>query len=95
MPTLAISFLQSYDGMGDAILQLNGRRVRLRGAHDEHTSVTHVVWFSAEQPGRTDGVMSTDADPTMLGFGVKANSKHKIELVGGSDKFKLVSIMTC
>lgn len=71
-PALGISYLRSYESVGNAVISLNGARDALVGTWDQPISTTQTAWFQM--------------DSKSLGFGVAPNSTHDLELtfIGGA-----------
>ena len=101
-PRLAVTWLRSYIGLGDARMTLNGRSVVIHGLYDAsdnlHVSQAFMHLFQAGKSGFQPELGLSG----MLGFGVSPFSNQSIlfetapELaVEGVSKFKLISIYTC
>ena len=107
-PRLLISYLQSYEGMGEARLTIpsnGGQQYKLEGTHSLRTSQVRTEFFAADSKGSQATSMSVQeahlerrplGSAGAHGFGVPAKStvEGQVELVSGS-KFKVVSIVSC
>eukprot|EP00747_Dinoflagellata_sp_TGD_P179313 gnl/TRDRNA2_/TRDRNA2_29928_c0_seq1.p1 gnl/TRDRNA2_/TRDRNA2_29928_c0~~gnl/TRDRNA2_/TRDRNA2_29928_c0_seq1.p1 ORF type:complete len:498 (-),score=14.33 gnl/TRDRNA2_/TRDRNA2_29928_c0_seq1:22-1470(-) len=86
-PLLAVTFLRSYEGLGDAELLMNGHHANLKGLwEDDHERVSqsYVQWFQAgaqrSQPEFGESGLN--------GFGIKSYSKAELEIRSFGGKFK-------
>jgi hypothetical protein len=92
-PTLAVSYLTSYEGMGEAEIELNGIRMVLNGTIDARMSVTKTSWFFAGAQR-----MEHKAESGMHGFKVLGNATKDltVKFMGPEgSKFKLISVVSC
>lgn len=91
-PILLISFLQSYEGIDDAELILNGVSMKLMGNNHQHVSQTHTLFYYASANDNQQG------DETgMQGFGIKPFTKHINATIRpmNQGKIKIISIISC
>lgn len=105
LPRLMVTWLRSYEKLGDVDMTLNGRTVRLPGVygsndadHGNHFSQSFMHTFLvARAEFQTDTGLSG-----VLGFSVQPNTVHTVTFrtrpeltVGGSFKFKIIAVRSC
>ena len=102
VPQFAISYLRSYENVGKASLELNGRTIIINALWSKRISTTEVLTSQAYArvlKAARGGVHSSNAGDHnsfgIIGFGVKAHSTHKIIFTNLGPKFKLVSLSSC
>jgi len=85
-PKLSVTFLRSYEGLGDAILTMNGKTAKLQGlwGNDnlEKVSQSYVAWFDAGAGGH-------------VGFGIAPNQTVELEIQSLGGKCKILEISSC
>mmetsp|Transcript_98148 Transcript_98148/g.263787 ORF Transcript_98148/g.263787 Transcript_98148/m.263787 type:complete len:261 (+) Transcript_98148:1-783(+) len=94
-PKLAVTFLRSYEGMGDADLVMNGRTATLHGLwgseNVEKVSQSFVAWFNAginlSQPQFGEGGAN--------GFGIAPNQEAELEIQSSGNRFKIIELSSC
>ena len=106
---LSVSWLRSYEGLGDALMTLNSRELRLPGLYgDSDTDAGNKVsqTYLHTFPAYRSLFQPMHGLSGLLGFEIKAGSTHvlrfetKPELASnvsssGVSKFKLISVSTC
>mmetsp|Transcript_120490 Transcript_120490/g.292407 ORF Transcript_120490/g.292407 Transcript_120490/m.292407 type:complete len:526 (+) Transcript_120490:31-1608(+) len=92
-PKLLFTFLRTYNNIGSAKLEMNGRSAFVQGLDTTHNvSQSHTQWFMASvgisQPTLGEGGLS--------GFQVAPNSKNVVLTVTAPGaKFKILSVVSC
>lgn len=106
-PRLTVVWLRSYEQLGDAVMVLNGRIVRLPGLysaadveHGLNISQSFMLTFQASHEANQAESFGLTAG--LVGFGVLPYSEHDLifstsidTLVNGCSKFKIIQISTC
>ena len=107
-PRLLLSYLQSYEGMGDAAMTIGRVWYALNGTHALRTSQVSTEFFVADGTlNQHDGIDNVpEAQLTgrplgnagAFGFGLKPNSSNVpvlIQLRSSVGRFKVVSLVSC
>ena len=100
-PMMSVTFLRSYEGLGDAEIFLNGKIWKLTGLWDdpvrERISVSETVVFQVSRTHSYGTVM--DLKYGVAAFGVKPFQKLPVEFTFRSQnnhsKFKIISVLSC
>ena len=96
IPRLVISYLQSYEAIGDAVLSMNGREAILGGYHDGKTSQTHVAFiYASHQDMQND--MAGRGNIGLQGFDIQPETVHTLRIHSShqNKKIKIISVITC
>jgi len=105
-PRLTITFLKSYERMGNVTMELNGRSLTLNGLYDAFDNAPHArvsqLHEQTLQVQREDDFWMTHGEmgfSGVIGFGVKPQSTHNVTFAGvaagDSHKFKIVTVSAC
>ena len=91
-PRLTVTYLKSYEGIGDAILNLNNLNYTLRGHNAENVSqLATEFFFASRETHQTDL-----GDAGLMGFAVRPNSEHVVSIIPVERaKFKVSAIRAC
>ena len=100
LPMMSITYLRSYEGLGDAEIRLNGHTWVLNGVWEDpgrnRISVSQTVVFHASQVSQKQHELFGRG---IVGFGVKPHSSLPVEFVFRSQKkhskFKIISVSAC
>ncbi|CAK0876245.1 unnamed protein product, partial [Prorocentrum cordatum] len=100
-PILSVSVLRSYEGLGEADVQMNGSMYMLRGLWQLHESQTFAYSFIANhsyphvhQTKETDCSGREGRKP--CGFGISPYSTHNVSFrLATGPKFKIISVISC
>lgn len=97
-PRIVITYLRSYEKIGNATMTLNNRTFTLKGKWDDptvHVSQSHTAVFQAFHDAFQDDL----GENGLIGFNVKPNSAHEVKFqfipTGPDTKFKLIGVETC
>ncbi len=97
-PRIAVTYLRSYEKIGNATMTLNSRTFTLKGNWDDpnaHVSQSHTAVFQAFHDAFQDDL----GDNGLIGFNVKPNSAHEVKFrfipTGPDTKFKIIGVETC
>ena len=107
-PRLLLSYLQSYEGMGEATMTIGRVRYALNGTHALRTSQVSTEFFLADGTlNQHDGIDNVPeahltgrplGNAGAFGFGLKPNSSNVpvlIQLSSSVGRFKVVSLVSC
>jgi len=107
-PALAITYLCSYEGLGDVKVQLGQSKDRytVPGIWVDRTSQANTLFFRPADPYHFGIALTADDEAYggdgLGGFGVKANSKHELSLTLQPNKknktwtkFKILAVFSC
>lgn len=96
-PRMSVTYLRSYEKLGNMDMFINGKKVTLHGlwhGHGPRVSQKFTVWSAADsslsQQNIQDNIFS-------IGLSIQPNTSHNVSFVlaGGFKKMKLISVVTC
>jgi hypothetical protein len=102
-PMMSVTYLKSYEGLGDAEIRLNGQTWKLKGLWDdpahERLSVSETVVFHVSRTPSASYGKVKDLLYGVAAFGVRPYQKIPVQFVFHSQrkhsKFKIISVVAC
>jgi hypothetical protein len=98
-PRLMVTYLRSYEKLGDVTMSLNGRSVQLHGLWEEprpHVSQSYLTLFQAFH----EAFQTELGDSGLVGFNIQPESHHVVTFSttqneGELFKFKIIEVAAC
>mmetsp|Transcript_52562 Transcript_52562/g.159775 ORF Transcript_52562/g.159775 Transcript_52562/m.159775 type:complete len:510 (-) Transcript_52562:121-1650(-) len=95
-PFMGISYLRSYEGMGQANISMNGCTIPIAGLWGKHASVADTLVLNAARRWVYDDKMFEGDARRRCGFHVAQNSTKELCIThGGGGKFKILQVFSC